>query len=132
VVAPTQQNTIADDESPAIGIRCVRGLAGRIGGTIGNESSGSGGVRFWILLAAVIGYHVEDVWDYLLIFRHYRPEYPGMVVQAIFCPGALLFGGLIGRLANALVYAVIAYVALLAINKIKRTRPQGFTPKISH
>ena len=81
-------------------------------------------MRFWILLAVVIGYHIEDVWLYLLIFRHYRPEYPGMVVQAIFCPGVVLFGGLMGRPTNAIIYGVIAYVVLLVISKIKRLRSQ--------
>jgi hypothetical protein len=57
-------------------------------------------MRFWILLAAVIGYHIEDVWDYLLIYRHYHPEYPGMVVQAVFCPGVFFFVGLFSRLAT--------------------------------
>jgi len=82
-------------------------------------------MRFWILLAAVIGYHIEDVWLYLLIYRHYHPEYPGMVVQAIFCPGFLFFRvGLFARLTNALVYGIIAYVMFLTITKIKQIRPQ--------
>ncbi len=82
-------------------------------------------MRFWILLAAVVGYHIEDVWFYLIIYRHYRPEYPGMVVQAIFCPGLLFFGvGLVGRLTNALIYGIIVYAVLLAIAKIKQIRTQ--------
>jgi len=88
----------------------------RIGGIIG-------GVRFWVLLAAVIGYHVQDVWDYLLIWKHYHPEYPGMVVKAILSPGWLFFPSrlLIG-LTNAIVYGAIVYVVLFSAAQFRRLR----------
>jgi len=50
-------------------------------------------MRFWILLAALVGYHVQDVWDFLIIWKHYRPEYPAMVIYAIFSPGWLFRRG---------------------------------------
>jgi|ERR1700721_1398011 len=92
-----------------------------IGVIIGAESGESGDMRFWILLAALIGYHVTDVWDYLLIWRHYHPKYPGMVVFAIASPGWLLFRShLFIGLANALVYALIAYLLLLIVARFRR------------
>lgn len=79
-------------------------------------------MRFWILLAAVIGYHVQDVWYFLIISKHYRPEYQGMVVYAIFSPGWMLFhSGFLVGLANAAIYGVIAYLALLIAKFCKRT-----------
>jgi hypothetical protein len=78
-------------------------------------------MRFWILLAALIGYHIPDVWNFLITWRHYRPEYPGVVVYAIVSPGALLFRpSLFVGLANAAVYGVVAYLALLTIAKVRR------------
>jgi hypothetical protein len=94
---------------------------GGIGGIVGYEGSGSGGMRFWILLAALVGYHIQDVWDFLIIWKHYRPEYPAMVVYAIFSPGWLLFhSSLFIGLANAAVYGVIAYLVLLTVAKFRR------------
>jgi hypothetical protein len=77
-------------------------------------------MRFWILLAALIGYHIPDVWDFLTVWKHYRPEYPGMVVYAIVSPGWLFFhSSLFVGLANAAVYGLIAYLVLLAIAKLR-------------
>ena len=80
-------------------------------------------MRFWVLLAAVIGYHIQDVWDYLLIWRNYHPEYHGMIVEAIFSPGCLFFAPrlLIG-LVNASVYGVMAYLLLFSAAKVRRLR----------
>jgi hypothetical protein len=81
------------------------------------------GMRFWILLAALIGYHIPDVWNFLRIWKHYRPEYPGMVVYAIVSPGWLFFhSSLFVGLANAAVYGLIAYLVLLAIAKVRKFR----------
>ncbi len=78
-------------------------------------------MRFWILLAVVIGYHVQDIWDFLLIYKHYHPEYPGMVVEAILSPGWLLFRSrLFVGLTNATVYGVVAYLVLISIAKFRR------------
>ncbi len=78
-------------------------------------------MRFWILLAAVIGYHVQDVWAFLIIWRHYRPEYQGMLVHAFFSPGSMLFhSGLFVGLTDAAVYGVITYLVLLSISKLRR------------
>jgi len=78
-------------------------------------------MRFWILLAALIGYHIQDVWYFLLIWKHYHPEYPGMVVHAIFSPGWLFFRSyLFVGLANAVVYGVVAYLILLTVAKFRR------------
>jgi len=78
-------------------------------------------MRFWILLAALAGYHIPDMWNFLIIWRHYRPEYPGMVVYAIVSPGSLLFrSSLFVGLANAAVYGVITYLLLLTIAKLRR------------
>ncbi len=79
-------------------------------------------MRFWILLAAVVGYHVQDLWEYLIIWKHYRPEYPGMVVYAIFSPAWLYFHSrlLIG-LADAAVYGAVAFFVVFFIAKFRRT-----------
>ncbi len=78
-------------------------------------------MRFWVLLAAVVGYHVHDLWTFLIIWKHYRPEYTGMVVYAIFSPGWLLFhSSLFIGLANAVTYGLIAYLVLLTLNKFRR------------
>ena len=80
-------------------------------------------MRFWILLAAVVGYHIPDVWLFLIMRKHYSPEYPGMVVYAIFSPGWLFFrSSLLIGVANALVYGVIAYLVLLAVAKFRKFR----------
>ena len=80
-------------------------------------------MRFWILLAAVIGYHVQDVWLYLLIWKHYHPGYPGMIVETIFSPGSFFFApSLLVELMNAAVYGVIAYLVLLTSAKLRGTR----------
>jgi hypothetical protein len=94
---------------------------GGISGIIGGEGSGRSGMRFWILLAALVGYHIPDVWCFLIIWKHYRPEYPGMVVYAIVSPGWLLFHSrfFIG-LANAVVYGLVAYLVLLTVAKFRR------------
>jgi len=77
-------------------------------------------MRFWILLAALVGYHIPDVWSFLIIWKHYRPEYPGMVVYAIVSPGSLLFhSSLFVGLTNAATYGVIAYLVLLTIAKFR-------------
>jgi hypothetical protein len=83
----------------------------------------SGGMRFWILLAALVGYHIPDVWNFLVTWKRYRPEYPGMVVYAIFSPGWLFFHSrLFVGLANAVVYGVIAYLVLLTVAKVRKFR----------
>jgi len=80
-------------------------------------------MRFWILLAAVVGYHIPDVWDFLLIWKRYQPEYPGMVVYAIVSPGWLFFRSrLFQGLANATVYGVVACLVLLTIDRFRRSR----------
>jgi hypothetical protein len=80
-------------------------------------------MRFWILLAAVIGYHVQDVWNFLIIWKHYHPGYRGMVIYAIFSPGWLLFrSSLLVGLADAVVYGVITCLVLLTISKFRRAR----------
>jgi hypothetical protein len=80
-------------------------------------------MRFWILLAALIGYHVPDVWNFLIIWEHYRPEYPGMVVYAIVSPGWLFFhSSLFIGLTNAVIYGMIAYLVSLAIAKLRKSR----------
>jgi len=82
-------------------------------------------VRFWVLLAALVGYHIPDVWDFLIIWKHYRPEYAGMVVYAIVSPGWLLFHSrLFIGLANAAAYGVVAYILLLTIAKFRRHHPK--------
>ncbi len=79
-------------------------------------------MKFSILLAAVVGYHVQDVWDFFLIYMHYRPTYPGMIVQVIFSPGWLFFRSrLFVGLTNALVYGAVAYLVLIFIAKSRRT-----------
>jgi hypothetical protein len=81
-------------------------------------------MRFWTLLAALVGYHIPDVWNFLLIWKHYRPEYPGMVVYAIVSPGWLFFHSrLFVGLANATVYGVIAYLVLLTIARFRQPLP---------
>jgi hypothetical protein len=93
---------------------------GAIGGIIGRAKRNGGSMRFWVLLAGVIGYHVQDVWNFLIIWKHYRPEYQGMVVYAILSPGSMLFrSSLFIGLTNASVYAVIAYLVLLSIAKLR-------------
>ncbi len=84
--------------------------------------SGGGNMRFWILLAAVIGYHVPDVWLYLVVWQHYRPEYPGMVIYAILSPGWLLFHSrLFIGLVDAAVYGVVVFLVLFVIAKCRRS-----------
>ena len=74
------------------------------------------------MLMAVIGYHVQDVWDFLLIHMHYHPEYPGMAVQVIFSPGWLFFQSrLFVGLTNAIIYGVIGYLLLACCPKFRRT-----------
>jgi len=79
-------------------------------------------MRFWILLAAVVGYHVTDVYEFLLIYKHYHPEYPGMVIQVTLSPGLLFLRPLLFvRLTNAAVYGVVAYLVLLSVAKFRRS-----------
>jgi hypothetical protein len=90
--------------------------------SIAHEHGGSGDMRFWILLAAVIGYHIEDVWVFLLISKHYHPGYPGRIIEAVFSPGWLLFRSYFAMdLANAFIYGVISCLVFLAIAKLRRT-----------
>ena len=78
-------------------------------------------MRFWVLLAALIGYHGPDVWTFLIIWKHYRPEYPGMVVYAIVSLGSLLFhSSLFIGLANAVVYGLLTYLISLAITYYRK------------
>ena len=80
-------------------------------------------MRFWILLAAVIGYHVQDVWYYLTFCKHYRPEYQGMLVYAIVAPGWMLFHSyLFIGLTNAAIYAVVAYLLLLVPRLLRKLK----------
>jgi hypothetical protein len=72
--------------------------------------------RFWIPLAAVVGYHVQDIWDFFRVWKNYRPGYPGTIAEAIFSPGWLFFSpSLFIGLFNAAVYAVVISLVLRGI-----------------
>ena len=80
-------------------------------------------MRFWISLAAVVGYHVQDVWDFLMIWVKFRPEYPFTIFVYTTCPGWLFFTSrLFVGLTNALVYGVVAYAIALGAKKLRQTR----------
>jgi hypothetical protein len=80
-------------------------------------------VKFWILLAAVIGYHIPDLWDFLLIWKHFRPQYPFTIFVMITCPGWLFFSShLFVGLTNALVYGAVAYAIALGSARGRRLR----------
>lgn len=80
-------------------------------------------MKFWILVAAVIGYHVSDVWDFLLIWERFRPEYPFTIFVMTTSPGYLFFRPhLLVGLTNALVYGVLAYAVALGEKKRRQFR----------
>jgi len=75
-------------------------------------------VKFWILLIAVVGFHVQDVWDFLLVWTKFRPEYPFTIFVLATCPGWLFFRSrLFVGLVNALVYALVAYAIALGAKR---------------
>jgi hypothetical protein len=79
-------------------------------------------LKFWILVAAVIGYHIQDLWD-LLLWAKFRPEYPFTIFVYATCPGWLFFRPrLFVGLTNALVYGAIAYSLALGAKKIRQLR----------
>jgi hypothetical protein len=74
-------------------------------------------------VAAVIGYHVQDVWDFLLIWVRFRPEYPFTIFVMTTSPGWLFFRSrLLVGLTNALVYGVVAYAIALGAKKRRQLR----------
>jgi hypothetical protein len=80
-------------------------------------------VKFWILLAAVIGYHTQDVWDFLLMRAKFRPQYPFTILIYATCPGWLFFRPqLLVGLTNALVYGVVACLLALGAKKLRQLR----------
>jgi hypothetical protein len=80
-------------------------------------------VKFWILVAAVIGYHVQDMWDFLLIWARFRPEYPFTIFVMTTSPGWLFFRShLMVGLTDALVYGVVAYAIALGVKKRHQLR----------
>ncbi len=81
-------------------------------------------MKFWILLAAVVGFHVQDVWDFLLIWAKFRPEYPCTIFVLATCPGWIFFRSrLFVGLVNAFAYALIAYAIALGAKRCQlRTR----------
>ena len=84
---------------------------------------GGSGVKFWILLAAVVGYHVQDVWNFLLIWVKFRPEYPFTIFVMTTSPGWLFFrSSLLVGLTNALVYGVVSYAVAIAAKKRRQLR----------
>lgn len=69
-------------------------------------------MKFWILSAAVVGYNVQYVWDLLLDWFSFRPEYPFTLFVVAISPGYLLFRShLLVGLTNALVYGVAVWVS---------------------
>ena len=84
-------------------------------------------MKFWILLAAVVGYHVQDLWGFLLIWKHFRPEYPFTIFVMATSPGWLFFSSqLFVGLTNALVYGVVAYA--IALGFARGRKLHGATP----
>jgi hypothetical protein len=82
-------------------------------------------VKFWILVTAVIGYHVPDVWDFLRIWAKFRPEYPFTIFVMTTSPGWLFFRPrLLVGLTNALVYGVVAYAIAVGAKKLAARRSQ--------
>ena len=80
-------------------------------------------MKFWILVAAVIGYHVQDVWEFLLTWARFRPEYPFTIFVVTTSPGWLFFRSrLLVGLTNALVYGVFAYAIALGARKRRQSR----------
>ena len=72
---------------------------------------GQTGVKFWIILAAVLGFNVQYVWDLLRDWFIYRPEYPFTFFVVATSPGTLLFRShLHVGLTNAFVYGVVFWV----------------------
>jgi hypothetical protein len=68
-------------------------------------------VKFWVVLAAVVGYNVQYVWDLLLDWFRFRPEYPFTIFVVTTSPGYLLSRShLLVGLTNALVYGVTTWV----------------------
>jgi hypothetical protein len=75
------------------------------------------------VLAAVIGYHVQDVWDFLLVWARFRPEYPFTIFVMITSPGWLFFRSrLMVGLTNALVYGVFTCAIALIVKKRHQLR----------
>ena len=86
-------------------------------------------MKFWILLAAVIGYHVQDLWDFLLIWAKFRPEYPFIIFVMATSPGWLFFRSrLVVGLVNAVVYGVVAYSIALGAKKCHQLRTSPAEP----
>ena len=84
-------------------------------------------MKFWILLVAVVGYHVQDVWDFLLIWAKFRPGYPFTIFVMATCPGWLFFTSRLAvGLTNAFVYGVIAYAIARAVKKRRPLRHNPF------
>jgi hypothetical protein len=80
-------------------------------------------VKFWILLSAMVGYHVQDVWDFLLVWRGFRPEYPFTIFVMTSCPGWWFFTSrLMVGLTNAVVYAVVAFSIGFGVKKRRQLR----------
>jgi hypothetical protein len=72
---------------------------------------GQTGGKFWIILAALVGYNVQYVWDLLRDWFIYRPEYPFTFFVLATSPGYLFFRShLLVGLTNALVYGVAIWV----------------------
>jgi hypothetical protein len=84
-----------------------------------------GDMGYWILAAAVVGYHITYVLRFWVM--RYHPEYPASILLFVFSPGSLFFhSGLLVGLANALVYGVIAYLVMLSVRQLKK--PKQATP----
>ena len=80
-------------------------------------------MKFWILLAAVIGYHMQDVWNFLFIWAKFRPEYPFTIFVMTTSPGWLFFTSrLCVGLTNALVYGLVAYGVALGARKHRQAQ----------
>jgi hypothetical protein len=75
---------------------------------------------YWILAAAVVGYHITYVLRFWIM--RYHPEYPASIMLFVLSPGSLFFhSGLFIGLANALVYGLITYLVLLSLKHFKKT-----------
>ena len=89
-------------------------------------------MKFWILLAAVIGYLIPDLWDSMLIWAKFRPVYPFTIFVVSTSPGWLFFRSRLAvGLVNAVIYGVVAYFIALGAKKCRRqlrSSPAELTP----